>query len=167
VRWLLWPFSLVRIGTIMHRSPIQARSCSLPGARGSTHSRPSPEERNVGDVAPKLPSVVLELEIAKRVAQGYLPALSRCCFLIALVRSARRRSYSSAKGQKTSVKASPTPVFSVAIFPGDQSEPALPGLAAEILAQLGCGALHRVGVGLGVVMAAAVDETVLRIWIGN
>jgi hypothetical protein len=41
------------------------------------------------------------------------------------------------------------------------------GLAAEILGQLGCGALHRVSVGLGVVMAAAVDETVLRIWIGN
>jgi hypothetical protein len=40
-------------------------------------------------------------------------------------------------------------------------------LAAEILGQLGGGALHRVSVGLGVVMAAAVDETVLRIWIGN
>jgi len=151
----------------MHRVPFRPAVARFPERGGSTHSRLSPEERTVGDVAPKLPSVVLELEIAKRVAQGYLPALSRCCFLIALVRSARRRSYSSAKGQKTSVKASPTPVFSVAIFPGDQSEPALPGLAAEILAQLGCGALHRVGVGLGVVMAAAVDETVLRIWIGN
>ena len=40
-------------------------------------------------------------------------------------------------------------------------------LAAEILGQPGCGALHRVSVGLRVVMAAAVNESVLRIRVGD
>ena len=53
-------------------------------------------------------------------------------------------------------------MFSVAIFPGDQSEPALPGLAAEILGQLGCGALHRVSVGLGVVIKRPGSDTTDR-----
>jgi hypothetical protein len=46
---------------------------------------------------------------------------------------------------------------------GCRAEP----LAAEILGQLGCGALHRVSVGLRIVMAAAIDESVLRIRIGD
>jgi hypothetical protein len=72
-------------------APISDFPALIPERGGSTHSRPSPEGRNVGDVAPKLPAVVLEseLEIAKRVGPRLPPrAIALLFFSIALVRSA-------------------------------------------------------------------------------
>lgn len=46
-------------------------------------------------------------------------------------------------------------------------QPRRAALTADILGQLGFGALHRVSVGLGIVMGGSVDESVLRIRIGD
>jgi hypothetical protein len=85
-------------------APISDFPALIPERGGSTHSRPSPEERNVGDVAPKLPAVLgSELEIAKGVGPRLPPRAIALLFFRLRLSAARRRSYSSAERQKTSM----------------------------------------------------------------